>query len=219
MNEIAKWLSKPIDYSRGVELLKSNGGSSILLMMLETGESIFNKNKLIAALEGMLAVPEVDEVPKADYQKPEWNETAAAIENAKKTIQIKPSSNTLKDTTTERLNDDLKLLYKRQSSAHSGLKLMVKLNHDLKDRQKKCFEILDIGKEIRAIGLVIREIKTNGHVPESVLKVEELNPAAQFRRALNNRSYISKFSDDPDKSEEMERRVMENLTLERILKN
>lgn len=206
MEEISRWLNKATDYNHGVDLLESNGGNSTLLLMLKTGESNFNKAKLIEALEAI--------VKKADPPSPP-DETK--LPEVPKT-EPEPAAKTLSQSKVAELEEDRKLLYKKQSDAHSQLRLMVQLNYSQKERRKKCFDILDIGKEIRAIGLIIYQIKTHGTIPKKVLKVEELSPADQYRRLTNNRSYISKFSEDPNKAEEVELRTMENLSLKRLLK-
>jgi hypothetical protein len=215
MEEIELWLRNPYDYKQGVRLYKAFGTNKSLMMMLDTGESGFNKKKLISSLSALNVqlVPEI--APIASAPAPQTPVSKLRKEVTEPDVVHVPitESNTIDD----RFNDQLKGYYQQQSSTHVKLKLLYALGKSQNELQPLCFEILSIGTKIRALLLLQDEHRATGQMPEAMKTVRELAPDKQLRKLMNNRSYISKFAEDDDKREEVEKRLMENYELNQIL--
>lgn len=201
MEEIARWLKKPYDYQRGVEIYKSYGSNKSLIFMLETGESLFNKKKLISALSDLKVNDDVIE--------PKPHQPITRNEVTKPNIVHKPLD--------DRFNTQLKGYYQQQSALHVKLKLLYALGKPQNELQPLCFEILRIGTKIRSLLLLQEEHRSTGKMPEAMKTMRELSPDKALRKLMTNRSYISKFCEDENKRDEVEKRLMENYELDEIL--
>lgn len=211
MEAIAIWLRQPQDYAHGVALYNKYGSSEVLKLMLSVNESSYNREKLIAALTEILEAANVTEADPVISHKAQTDPSIFVRSSQKTGVTVEPKANSQQPTAK------LKELYQRQSNLHSKLKLLAAMNHPQSELQPICFEILNIGKEIRQIKLIQREIERTGKLPDHLTALEDLPPDKQYRKLMNNRSYISKFEEDDAKQEELERRIMENHQLEKIL--
>ena len=209
MEEIARWLKNPYDYQEGVDLYKSYGSNNSLIFMFETGESEFNKKKLISSLmklnDDVVDIPHIHE-PHQQITRKEVTEPHIVNVPYTGIKQI-----------DDRFNTQLKGYYQQQSALHVKLKLLYALGKPQNELQPLCFEILRIGTKIRSLLLLQEEHRSTGEMPAAMKTVRELSPDKQLRKLMTNRSYISKFCDDENKRDEVERRLMENYELDEIL--
>lgn len=189
--EINLWLKSERNFADGVLLLEQAGASASLIMLLESGENSFTRNKLIVALKEVLEEKQADDVAPALAE----TRVDKFEHNPKDYEQLSDSKRLWIDVA--RLPDNLKQLWikkadltREQGALHSKLEHLPKKE----DRLAVGLRILEIEDERTEIWKQLEEFQRTGKAPE-VKQITILDLISQ-RDALGVR--ISKHQKKPE---------------------
>jgi len=199
VQEINRWLSGGRDYATGVALYEQYGTSSVLKRLFSSGPSSFNRDKLLEALQKLVAT-----APVQDTSAPHIQPAATKPRKKAPAYSAKPEENIpASPELVEQVMAQLRPLFDERMLTHAKLD-SPRLNDQ--ERLKMALRIHELSAQIKKLLQVRAHVLEHGRLPEEKqqAKVDETDKASLIQYRNNLRSTRSKLKKQPEKEAELE---------------
>jgi len=189
LDTIIKYLGGEKNWTEGMALYQKFGKNEGLKRMFERiGDTSYNRSKLM------------EELLKLAQKPPKGKPRIKTVKSVTRPEEGDPKPKGLAN------HPEVKKLYQERSMLHAQL-MQVQTEGE---RKGHAFRILELTKQVEDFLYGRKPLKKDKALPKDRAEMKQ--------RILNNRGYISRFKDRPDKIDEVLRRRVENDQLEQLLK-
>ncbi|QCR23083.1 hypothetical protein [Pontibacter sp. SGAir0037] len=203
---IQEWLHSNRDYATGRQLYEQHGSSTALKKVFALGESVYNRERLLAELKALL--------PAAPLPKP------AAVPKPlqkEKPAKVKPISTTEKHVLIHRVKEQMYKLYREREEQHA---IMGMEHLAAEDRYKHALRVLEISDRLTELWQQLQYIEQHGALPAPEPKYTIPDSGAEMLKLLANlKSQRSRLRNKPDRQEDYQLVCQRIEEIERRLKD
>lgn len=205
-----QYLEAGMPYAEGLELLKKYDAKNAMLKVVQGRETTWNREKiayLLSKINKATPLPEDDGVAVSTG--------TTAVLSAKKKAHDKFETDNAEVVNLQNSRD---ILYAEQTNLRGGLEAM----ETDEDRRIAGLRIVEIDDLLAPIYEKLDYFKEHGKLPEvegekKVAVLADMTEAELLKLRGNNRSYVSKKSNQENKQGEVKRRTEENEEIEKLL--